>query len=86
MRVIGGAPPASGPVELQFREGAQVRLRVVSDSTVALTLTGYGVSTTVPAGEPTTIGFHATREGTFGLIAAESHIDMARITVGGPSR
>ena len=85
VRVVGGAPPAAGPVELHYREGAQVRLRVVSDSTLALTVTGYGVSTTVPAGEPTTIGFHATRAGTFGLIAAESHIDLARLTVGGPS-
>jgi len=86
VRVIGGAPRASGPVELHFRQGAQVRLRVVSDSTVAVTVTGYGVSTTVPAGEPTMIGFDATREGTFGLIVAESHIDLARITVGGASR
>ena len=46
---------------------------------------GYDLSTMVPAGEPTMIQFRASRSGTFGLIVAESHIDVARITVGGPS-
>jgi len=85
VRVIGGAPPPSGPAELHYRQGAKVRLRVISDSALALTLTGYDLSTTVPAGEPTMVEFRASRSGTFGLIVAESHIDVARITVGGPS-
>jgi len=85
VRVIGGAPPAGGPDELHYRQGARVRLRVVSDSTVAVEVTGYRVSTTLPANQATTIGFRASRKGTFGLIAAESHIDLARITVSGPS-
>jgi hypothetical protein len=85
VRVIGGAPPPSGPAELHYRRGAKVRLRVISDSTLALTLTGYDLSTMVPAGEPTMIELRASRSGTFGLIVAESHIDVARITVGGPS-
>jgi hypothetical protein len=85
VRVIGGAPPTSGPAELHYRQGARVRLRVISDSTVPLMVTGYGVSATTEPGESTTIAFRASRKGTFALIVAGSHIDVARITVGGPS-
>jgi hypothetical protein len=86
VRVIGGAPPPRGPAELHYRQGAEVRLRVVSDRTVDLELTGYGLDTLVPAGAPTTIEFKASRAGTFALIVADSHIDVARIAVSGRDR
>ena len=82
VRVIGGAPPSSGPPELRYHRGARVRLRVISDSTIGLTVTGYGVGATAHAGKPTTISFTASRPGTFALIVTASHIDVARITVG----
>jgi hypothetical protein len=60
-----------------------VRLRVVSDLAVELELTGYDLRRPIPADAPTTIEFEASRAGTFGLIVADSHIDVARITVAG---
>jgi hypothetical protein len=85
VRVAGGAPPRGGPPELHYTEGDRIRLVVVSDSSVDLELTGYGLTRTVPAGEPTQIEFDASRAGTFALIVAESNIAVARITVGAPS-
>jgi hypothetical protein len=83
VRVIGGAPPPSGPAQLDYRKGELVRLSVVSDGTVGLQLLGYGIERTVPAGRPTPIRFKATRRGSFPLLVATSHIDVARITVRG---
>jgi hypothetical protein len=83
VRVVGGAPPPSGPAELSYPRGERVRLRVVSDLAVELELTGYGLRRLVPADRPTAIDFEASRAGTFALIVADSHIDVARITVGG---
>jgi hypothetical protein len=83
VRVIGGAPPPSGPPQLDYRRGDLVRLRIVSDLAVELELTGYDLRRLVPADSPTTIEFEASRAGTFGLIVADSHIDIARITVSG---
>jgi hypothetical protein len=54
---------------------------VVSDETLAVELTGYGLTRTVVASQPTEIDVEASRAGTFGLIVAASHIDVARITV-----
>jgi hypothetical protein len=81
VRVVGGAPPPSGPAELSYRRGERVRLRVISDVAVELELTGYGLRRLVSAERPTGIEFEASRAGTFALIVADSHIDVARITV-----
>lgn len=85
VRVIGGAPPASGPAELQYRKGQLVRLRVVSDASVDLDLLGFGIGKTVPAGQPALISFKASKQGSFPLVVTASHIDVARIAVGGPA-
>jgi hypothetical protein len=83
IRVIGGVPPPSGPAQLDYRRGDLVRLRIVSDLAVELELTGYELRRSVPANSPKTIEFEASRAGTFGLIVADSQIDVARITVSG---
>jgi hypothetical protein len=85
VRVSGGAPPSSGPAELHYRRGDVVRLRVISDLDESVELLGYGITRDVPAGRPTLIRFTASKTGNFPLIVAASHIDVARITVGGPS-
>ena len=84
VRVIDGVPPASGPAELRYRRDELVRLRVVSDATVAVELLGYGIDRTVAAGEPALIRFKASKPGSFPLVVAASRIDVARITVGAP--
>jgi hypothetical protein len=85
VRIVGGAPPPGGPAELQYAQGEVIRLNVVSDATLGVELTGYGVTRTVVANQPTEIDAAATRAGTFALIVADSHIDVARITVAGRS-
>jgi len=83
VRVIGGTPPSSGPAELHYRKGDLVRLKVVSDLEERVELIGYGISRTVPPNRPTPIRFEATKAGSFALILSASHIDVARITIGG---
>ena len=84
VRVIDGAPPASGPAELHYRRDEAVRLRVVSDATVGIELIGYGIDRTIAAGKPALIRFKASKPGSFPLVVAASRIDVARITVGAP--
>jgi hypothetical protein len=85
VRVIGGAPPPSGPAQLDYRTGDLVRLSVVSDATVDVGLLGYGIERAVPAGQPTPISFRASKPGSFPLLVTASHIDVARLTVAGSS-
>jgi hypothetical protein len=85
VKVIDGRPPASGPAELHYRRDELVRLRVVSDGTVKVKLVGYGIDRTIPAGEPALIRFTASKPGDFALVVADSVIDIARVTVGGPT-
>jgi len=84
VRVIHGAPPASGPAELHYRRDEVVRLRVVSDAAVGIELIGYGIERTIAAGKPGLIRFKASKPGSFPLVVAASRIDVARITVGAP--
>ena len=83
VRVTGGAPPPSGPPVFHYRKGEQVRLRIVSDQTVLLQGLGLGISVTAPAGQPVTREFKASKTGDFPLVVATSHIDVARIAIGG---
>jgi hypothetical protein len=84
VRVVDGAPPASGPAELHYRRDEVVRLRVVSDAAVAVELIGYGIDRTIAAGKPALIRFKASKPGSFPLVVTASRIDVARITVGAP--
>jgi hypothetical protein len=86
IRVVAGAPPPSGPPVLQYRKGDQVRLRIISDETVLLQALGLGISVTAPAGRPVTREFRASEAGDFPLVVAASHIDVARISIGGRDR
>jgi len=83
IRIIDGGPPASGPAELHYKTGDQIRLSVLSNTSLDVELTGYGLTRTIPADEPTEIDIRAKRPGTFGLIVADSHVDVARISVSG---
>jgi hypothetical protein len=85
VRVIDGAPPASGPAELHYRRDEVVRLRVISDGTVGVELMGYGIDRTIAAGKPAPIRFKASKPGNFPLVVTASHIEVARITVAGPT-
>ncbi len=85
VRVVGGAPPASGPAHLDYPAGDAVRLSVVSDQTVDVELVGLGLSGTVKAGQPTLLAFRAKKPGNYPLILTASHIAVAQIRVGQPA-
>jgi hypothetical protein len=81
VRIIGGAPPEAGPPLLRYRRGETMRLTIVSDASVEVQLTGYGLTRTIPAGKPTEIHTRASHTGSFALIVADSHISVAQIAV-----
>ena len=81
VRIIGGAPPEAGPPPLRYQRGETIRLNVVSDATLRVRLTGYGLTRTIPAGKPTEIQAKAAQTGSFALIVADSHIAVAQIAV-----
>jgi hypothetical protein len=85
VRVIGGAPPPSGPAHLDYPANAPVRLRVVSDETVGVQLVGLGLAGTVQGGQPTLLAFKAKKPGNYPLIVTASHIAIAQIRVGQPA-
>jgi hypothetical protein len=85
VKVVDGAPPPQGPAVLRYERGEDARLRVVSDTTVDVELTGYGITRAVQAGKPALIRFEATRAGSFALVVAASEIAVAQIRVGGPA-
>jgi hypothetical protein len=79
VRVLGGAPPPSGPVRLRFRRGEQVRFRILTDAPVGIEIPGYGVDQTVES--RALINFRARRAGEFPVIVAASHINVAELRV-----
>ncbi|MFN8159452.1 MAG: hypothetical protein U0R52_00190 [Solirubrobacterales bacterium] len=79
IRVIGGAPPESGPVRLVYRRGQRVRLKVVSDAPVGVEIPGYGVERTVS--EKALISFIASRAGQFPVVVVPSMIGIASLRV-----
>ncbi len=79
VRVIGGAPPPSGPPRLDFRQGRTVRFRVVTDTPLGIEVPGYGVHETVESAA--TLSFPARKIGQFPVIVDFSHIAIATLRV-----
>jgi hypothetical protein len=82
VRVIAGAPPASGPPKLEFTEGGEVSFKVQTDSPVNLEVVGLGQTRTFPKGKPQLWSFPARKAGLFAVIVTASHISVATIHVG----
>ncbi len=80
VKVIGGAPPASGPVRLDFKQGRTVRFVVQTDIGIGLDVPGYGVARTLDPGR-TLVSFAAHKPGLFPIVVAASHIDVATLHV-----
>jgi hypothetical protein len=80
VRVVGGLPPESGPAQLTYEHGDRVRIQVISDSAVTLTLQGYGITRAVPAGQPTLIEFEASTTGNFPLISGSIGVAQIRVS------
>jgi hypothetical protein len=83
VRVLGGAPPPGGPAQLNYQKGELVRLRILSDQMVTLQLLGAGPKFAAQANHPVLKRFEVSKTGDFPLVVLPSHIDVARISVGG---
>ncbi|MGZ8665758.1 MAG: hypothetical protein ACXWZM_01460 [Solirubrobacterales bacterium] len=79
VRVVGGAPPPSGPPRLDFKKGETVRFRVETDTPLGIEVPGYGVSRAVESAA--TLSFPATRVGQFPVIVDFSHIAIATLWI-----
>jgi hypothetical protein len=80
VKVIGGAPPASGPVRLDFKQGRTARFVVQTDIAIGIDVPGYGVSRSLGPGR-TLVQFPVHRPGQFPIVVAASHIDVATLHV-----
>ena len=80
VRVIGGAPPSSGPVRLDFKQGRTARFEVQTDIGIGIQVPGYGVERTLGPGR-TLVSFRAGKAGLFPIVVASSHIDVAILHV-----
>ena len=80
VRVIGGKPPPSGPVRLDFKQGRIARFVVGSDQELGIDVVGYGVSRTVGPGR-TLVSFKARKSGQFPIVVAASEIAIADLRV-----
>jgi hypothetical protein len=79
VRVIGGAPPASGPVDLHFKRGERARIRIDTDAPIGIEIPGYGIVQTIES--DSVLSFKAHRAGQFPIIVAVSHISIAELLV-----
>jgi hypothetical protein len=83
VRVIGGAPPAAGPVLLEAQQGRRLRFRVVSDAAIgAIEIPGLGVSEEIEEGA-NDVSVRPERPGQFPVIVSTSRIGIASIRVTG---
>jgi hypothetical protein len=80
VRVVGGMPPAGGPVRLDFKQGQTARFVVGSDQAIGIEIPGYGVNRSVQPGR-TLVTFEADRAGQYPLRVSASGIDIANLRV-----
>ena len=79
VRIVGGTPPASGPVRLTYGQGSRARFRVITDAPATIAVLGYGIEEDVRSGD--VVSFRAIRRGQFAVVAAASRISLASIRV-----
>ena len=79
VRVVGGAPPPSGPVKLEFARGARARFRLVTDAPTVIEVRGYGIRRKVE--ESLVFTFRASQGGRFPVVAGGSDVAVASLRV-----
>jgi hypothetical protein len=80
VRIVGGAPPPSGPATLRFTQGEEVRFRVLSDAPTTIEIPGYGFEQAVESGE--VIAFEARHVGQYPMFVSGNDINLASLLVG----
>lgn len=81
VKVIDGKPPASGPVQLDFKQGQKAQFVVGSDQPLTIEVPGYGVSRTIEQGR-TLVAFRARMPGQYPVVVSATKIDVAILQVG----
>jgi hypothetical protein len=80
VEVIGGAPPTdSGPRQLTFHKGEQVRFEIETSEPFTFEIRGLGIEQTIQ--ESSVISFKATKTGQFPVIATATAIGVADLIV-----
>jgi hypothetical protein len=80
VKVIGGAPPeGSGPKQLHFTKGEEVRFEIETSEPFSFEIKGLGITKSIPGSS--TISFEATRAGQFPVIATATLIGVADLLI-----
>jgi hypothetical protein len=80
VKVIGGAPPTgSGPKQLHFARGGQVRFEIETSEPFSFEIKGLGITKSIES--TSTIAFKATKTGQFPVIATATLIGVADIQI-----
>ncbi len=79
VRIVGGAPPPSGPAKLHYKLGERARVEIDTDAPVGIEIPGYGISQTIDSNS--VLSFKAEHAGQFPMIVAASHIGVAELSV-----
>jgi hypothetical protein len=79
VRVVDGAPPASGPARLEVESGARARFRILSDSPTVIAVPDYGIRRRVDSSR--LVEFRASRPGRFAVVVAGSGVAVASLRV-----
>jgi hypothetical protein len=83
VKVIGGAPPTdSGPKQLAFRKGEQVRFEIDTDEPFSFEIKGLDVKQSIESSS--IISFKATKAGQFPVIATATLIGVADLRIKPP--
>jgi hypothetical protein len=85
VKVIGGAPPtASGPKQLTFRKGEEVRFEIETDEPFAFEIRGLNIRQSIE--QSSIVSFKATKAGQFPVIASATLIGVADLLITKPPR
>jgi hypothetical protein len=80
VKVIGGAPPTgSGPRQLQFKKGEEVRFEIDTDEPFSFEIRGLDITKSIEASS--IISFRATKAGQFPVIATATLIGVADLLI-----
>ena len=80
VKVIGGAPPTgSGPKQLHFTKGEQVRFEIETAEPFSFEIKGLGITQSIDS--TSTISFKANKAGQFPVIATATLIGVADLLI-----
>ena len=80
VKVIGGAPPTdSGPKQLTFRKGEEVRFEIETDEPFSFEIRGLDIKQSIES--TSIVSFPATKVGQFPVIASATLIGVADLQI-----